>query len=366
MIGSIFRFSFFLSPLAFILSLPSCQQAHGETPIQEEIISNVQEIQAVPVSVQKAVREAFPLKTLVTGKLEAGRQAEIKFLRGGQLTVLSAREGEFIEEGQLLAKVDDSAPQLKLEQSKLTLDEAIVNKKDLLIANGGNPESDSSVSEQKLGLILTLSGYNKAQHHIRQAAYELQQTKVYAPFNGIIADVKAKKFQQVNAGEIICTLIDPRSYEVSLSVLEKEALQLSIGQSVIVEPIAAPNQKHSAQITTINPTVNEQGLVRVRAALRNYSGKKLFEGMNVNVTIEKKLPQKLIIPKNALVIRSGREVVFTFREESGKAQWHYVQSSYENDEFIVIEKGLEEESLVIYDGNQHLVDGAKVSVVHAQ
>jgi multidrug efflux pump subunit AcrA (membrane-fusion protein) len=108
------------------------------------------------------------LRTIATGVLEAARQADITFRQGGEVTVLPIREGQTLRQGALLAEVDDTELQMKLTQTRLALDEAIVNKKDLLIANGGDAEVDSSVSAQKLELILTLSGYNKALHNIRQ------------------------------------------------------------------------------------------------------------------------------------------------------------------------------------------------------
>jgi len=363
MFCSIFRYSLLLmSMYLFSFSLYSCKQAHGETLTPEERVSKVQEVKPVSVKVQKAERRSFPLRTITTGVLESARQAEIKFLRGGQLMALPIREGQSVAKGELLAEVDDASLQLQLEQSQLALDEATVNKKDLLIANGGDAEQDTSVSAKKLELILTLSGYNKAQHSIKQTKYELSQTKVFALFDGIIANVKTFTFEQVNPGESICTLIDPNSFEVTFSILEQEALGLSKGQSVIISPLAAPKKEHRARITTINPQVNAQGLVRVRAALQSAVKIRLFEGQNVKVVIEKKAPGQLVIPKRALLLRSGREVVFTYDETSGKAQWHYVQSSHQNDEQIVISEGLEEGALVIYDGQMNLAHGTTVAI----
>jgi RND family efflux transporter MFP subunit len=302
------------------------------------------------------------LRTIATGVLEAARQADITFRKGGQVTALPIREGQMVRRGELLAEVEDAELQMKLTQTRLALDEAIVNKKDLLIANGGDAESDSSVSAQKLELILTLSGYNKARHNIRQTEYELDQTKVFAPFDGVVADIEARAFQRANTGERICTLIDPHSFEVVFSMMESEALQLNVGQPVLATPLAAAARQYRAQITTINPQVDAQGLVRVKAALQNGADKRLFEGQQVKVIIEKRLPDQLVIPKNARSIRAGREVVFTYDEATGKARWHYVQSSHENDEEVVIETGLESGMLVIWDGHLNLSHDTKVSV----
>lgn len=362
MSGLIIRFGLWSIVCFWSLTLPSCEPAHGGTPPATETGAKVEDIRPVPVKVRKVERRSFPLRTIATGVLEAARQADMTFRQGGEVTALPIREGQTVRQGALLAEVDDTELQMKLTQTRLALDEAIVNKKDLLIANGGDAEADSSVSAQKLELILTLSGYNKALHNIRQTEYELSQTKVVAPFDGVVADVKARAFQRVNSGETICTLIDPNSFEVAFSMMEAEALQLTSGQPVQVRPMAKESRSYRAKITTINPQVDAQGLVRVKASLLSSADTRLFEGQNVKVIIERRLPDQLVVPKNALSIRAGREVVFTCDETTGRARWHYVQSSHENDEEVVIESGLESGMLVIWDGHLHLSHDTKVSV----
>lgn len=342
--------------------MPSCEPARGGTPPVAETAANVENVRPVSVKVREATRRSFSLRTIATGVLEAARQADITFQQGGQVIALPVREGQVVEEGDLLAEVDDTGLQLKLTQTQLALDEAIVNKKDLLIANGGDPEVDTSVSAQKLELILTLSGYNKARHNIRQTEYELSQTKVFAPFGGMVANLKARAFQRINPGERICTLIDPHSFEVAFSMMEAEALRLTSGQPVLVAPLAAPDRRYRAQIKTINPQVDAQGLVRVKAELQSSAGARLMEGQNVEVIIERRLPDQLVIPKSALSIRAGREVVFTYDGISGKARWHYVQSSHENDEEVVIDEGLESGAMVIYEGHLNLSHNTAVTV----
>lgn len=353
-----------ISLLAAIgLALPSCQPAHGHTPAAEESPATAAaEIRPIPVKVRKAERRTFSQRTIATGVLEAARQADLEFQRGGYLASLHVQEGQTVKEGDVIAEIDDTELQLKLEQSRLELDQAMVEKKDLLIANGGHPESDSSVSAQKLELILTLSGYNQALHRIKQTKHELSHAQLTAPFDGIVAGVTTRALQQVNSGETICTLIDPESFSAVFSVLEEEALALSPGQAVTISPLAAPDRKYGARIQTINPRVNDQGLVKVRATLDHTSDDRLFEGMKLSVVLENRLPGQLVVPKSAIVLRSGREVVFTYDENTGKAEWNYVRSSRQNDAYAVIDEGLGKGDLVIYDGQLNLVHGTTVSI----
>ena len=83
--------------------------------------------------------------------------------------------------------------------------------------------------------------------------------------------------------------------------------------------------------------------------------------MNVNVRVQKTLPNQLVIPKKALVLRTNRQVVFTLRE--GKAMWNYVKTGIENATGFIITEGLSEGDSVIYDGNINLAHEAPVSVI---
>jgi hypothetical protein len=115
-------------------------------------------------------------------------------------------------------------------------------------------------------------------------------------------------------------------------LLEKEALAIEIGQKVQVSPLSAPDLTLTGTIKLLNPVVNEQGLVRVQAEisenqLRQKRGK-IWEGMKLKIVIEKAIRNQLVIPKSALVLRSGRAVVFVYDETEKIAKWKYVTVAY--------------------------------------
>jgi hypothetical protein len=112
--------------------------------------------------------------------------------------------------------------------------------------------------------------------------------------------------------------------------------------------------------------VDERGLVRIHARLqpddlRRHSAR-LLEGMNIRAVLEKRLPNQLVVPKSAVVLRSGKPVVFTYDEASGLAKWNYVTVLHENDTHAAIGEGLRAGDLVIYEGNLNLDHDAKVTV----
>ena len=101
--------------------------------------------------------------------------------------------------------------------------------------------------------------------------------------------------------------------------------------------------------------------------LRAYglSGGKLFDGMNVRISVKRSLEGQMVIPKTAVVLRSGKQVMFVV--EDGKAMWKYVHTGLENmTEYTLTNwkaDGLEEGMKVIITGNVNLAHEAPVKVI---
>ena len=295
-----------------------------------------------------------------TGFLKARETSLIKSKTSAKITQLPIQEGSYIEKNNLITKQETDLLELQIQQLQIELQEAIFKKNELLIQQGGEMDMDTSVSEAQLKNILIRSGYHKITQAIKQKEYEISQAKIYAPFSGMVSDVKVKNHQLLSAGETICTLINPNTFEAEFFLLEKEALQIKMGQQAKVIPLAKPDLILAAEIIRINPVVNEQGLVKLYAKVKGKERLKLLEGMNVRVLIENSIPNQLVVPKEALVLRSGKEVIFTYDEKEKLAKWNYVKVAYENESQLAISEGLKVGDLVIVEGNNNLAHDAEV------
>ena len=101
-------------------------------------------------------------------------------------------------------------------------------------------------------------------------------------------------------------------------------------------------------------------MVSVRAQVDGSA--RLFDGMNVRVNVKRSVADQFVIPKTAVVLRSGKQVVFTLQD--GKAMWNYVQTGLENmTEYTVSGDGMEEGVQVITSGNVNLAHETPVKVV---
>lgn len=173
------------------------------------------------------------------------------------------------------------------------------------------------------------SGYEQSKAQYESAKYDVEQATLVAPFDGVVANLFEKEHNIPKTSEAFCRVINAGTMEVDFTVLESELPLIKVGDKVEVT-LCFRCRCTSGSISEINPLVDENGMVRVKARVNG--GNKLFDGMNVRVSVKRSVGEQLVIPKTAVVLRSGKQVVFTLKD--GKAMWNYVHTGLENMEEI--------------------------------
>ena len=334
------------------------------TPSQptEQVETAKPSVSATPVvATQTAQRKAFRWLLLSNGRVSNQSASKIGFKTNGVIAQINVQNGSSVRTGQLLAQLENREQLLALRQAELQLAEARVEINDLLISQGGRKGDTTSVKADVWAYIKLRSGYERGLLALQKARNDVENTYLRAPFGGVVANLKAKPFNATSAAEF-CTLLSQAAPLVELAVLETELMAVQLGQTVVVQPVAFGERSYRGQVIEINPFVSEQGLVQVKARITG-ADKYLFEGMNVRVQVEKNIPNQIVVPKAAVVERSGRKVVFTYAAEtdtSGLAKWSYVTIAHENDTEIALSEGIKAGDVVIVEGNLNLGHDARV------
>lgn len=317
--------------------------------------------QRTEVSISQVVSGPFVIQKVINGKVEALHKTVIKAESSGLVEVYRLEEGKYVRPGDTLIALEKDDLLIQLEQRNNQLDDAIVARNERFINDGGEPDDESSLPARRVRLHNILSGYNKAITGIREIEHQLEKKVLLTPMRGWIADIKVKDKEYITAGQEICTLIDPASFEIKMQWMENEAINLTRGTTVTAYPLLDSGRSVKARINRIRPIVGETGLVTVWA--RIISGNdKLFEGMNMRVEVEQIIPGQMKVPKEALVSRSGRDVVFVYDTTSSLAKWKYVNIAYENKDDLAISEGVQPGDWVIIEGNLNLDHDTGVQV----
>ena len=206
------------------------------------------------------------------------------------------------------------------------------------------------LSPEKIKTSRTRSGLDDAITALNLAEYNFNNTRIHSPINGVVANLEALQWNPSQNYKSLCTIIQDQTMEVEFPVIESEFGFINKGMPVGIIPFINDSTLINGRISQINPQVDETGMVKVKAEFRNNG--RLIDGMNVKVVIRKPVPGRLVVPKEALVIRQGKDVIFV-RQDS-LAIWKYVTVEFENSTSVSVKEGLEPGDLVIVSGNVNL------------
>ena len=349
------------------LLIAACSGDKKNSVSEEEGVSTVLPDTKNDVTVMTLKKQMFNHELVSNGKVSARGKADLRFESSEAVAHIYVKNGDRVRKGQKIAELDKFRLTNKLAQAKESLERAKLELKDVLIGQGYTVDNFDKVPEETMKLAQVKSGYEQSRVQYELAKREEQQATLVAPFDGVVANLFAKPYNLANTSEVFCSIIDTQGMEVDFTVLESELPLIKNGDQVMVKPYADATSSYFGGISEINPLVDENGMVKVKARV---DGKgKLFSGMNVRVSVRRAIGSRLVIPKTAVVLRSGRQVVFTL--EKGKAKWNYVLTGLENaDSYVVSDRnepgvtdGLVEGDVVIVTGNVNLAHEAKVSLI---
>ncbi len=306
-------------PVACCISCRNKTEAQNETTLE----SLPEEKNIVDVIVLK--KQDFTREIISNGKLSAIQKAELYFKNPGIIETVNVQNGQFVTDNTELALLQNDDYRFNAEKVQVALEKAEIDRLDAFLSMGYKSGAEKILPEhQKIADIR--SGYNQAKIQLAEANQQLESISLKAPFSGKVEGLKQKPYEKADLSKPFCTLINDKYFTIEFPLLETEFSQVNTGQKVTVTPIAGAMQTEG-NITEINPRIDENGLVWIKAEVPNPGG--YLEGMNVKVSIKRAISGQLVVPKQAVVLRQNREVLF--RYTGGIAYWTYINVLDENE-----------------------------------
>jgi len=349
--------NFWFYSLCLCLCLPSCSSKKEKT--EEGSVSTVLPDKVDEVRVMRLGLTDFNYELIANGTVSARNKADLRFQLSENIAAIYVKNGDRVTKGQKIAMLDRFKLQNALSQAKVNLERAKLDLQDVLIGQGYTLKDSARIPAEVMQLAKVKSAYNSSLNQYELAAYNLQHSTLYAPFDGVVANLFSKVYNLPDGSQPFCTVIDNLHPETDFKALESELPFLRVGDKVSASPFSSSDYSCEGQIVEINPSVDRNGMVMVKASLNNPKNQ-LYDGMNVKIRVQRSLGKRLVIPKTALVLRTNKKVVFTLKD--GKAQWVYVQTGLENSTGYEITEGLAAGDSVIYEGNINLAHETPVGI----
>ena len=232
--------------------------------------------------------------SLGSGILTYINKTPLKAETSGTVKELPVEEGQFIENGEIIA---------------------IFQNEGLLLTKESN-----------------LIKVNNLELQLEEALKEVENCKIYAPIDGLITNLKElKKGDQIKTNDVLCSIINLNNIVFEISVDELDIPMIEVGQNVNVTVDAiteSSGESFSGVVKTIAAQGTTQGGVTTYPVVIQINEPEgIKEGMNCNASIyivEKN--NVLLIPVEAVTNIGGRSMVFV--KSGGQSQYINMQEGF--------------------------------------
>jgi HlyD family secretion protein len=327
-----------------------------------------------------------------SGYVVARRKAVVSAKIQGRLAELRVEEGSVVRDGELLARLESldyeasvqraraavlrSEADLAESQRQLRLADDLARQNVLAVDQRDAAASRVRIAEAALA---------QAQADLAFYQAQLQNTLIRAPFAGVVVKKMAEVGESVapippgvnistSSGAIVA-LADLATLEVEADVAEANVAKVASGQPAEVTVEAIPDRRYKAVLRQVIPTADRtKATVMVKVTILD-KDKDLKPEMSAKVTFLE--PERepaavradepapvVLVPREAVSSRGGRQVVFVVRE--GKAVARPVVLGMERKGQLIVDEGLSGGETLVARPPDELKDGAAVRVIQDQ
>jgi len=205
--------------------------------------------------------KAMPRWLPVSGTMQPVRQATVKAKVSGDVRQITVREGDSVQAGQMLVRVDtadldarvlERQGQLQSARAQLALAEKTnaMNQKLLkqnFISQNASDNAESSLEVAKGNL-------QAAQAQLRVAQNALKDSVATAPLSGIVAKRHVQPGEKVAFDSPLVTVVDLKDMELQAAVPSSDIPELKPGMTVDLAVDGFTDRKFTGRIERINPS----------------------------------------------------------------------------------------------------------------
>ncbi len=333
-----------------------------------------------------------------SGYVTARREATVSSKVTGKVVEVLIEEGMKVDQGQVLARLDDTnvraalayseaqlvAAKTALGETQVRLEEAqrelrrvaalvetrIGTQSDLDTAQANDKALAARIANQQSAIAV-------AESELAVRRQDLEDTIIRAPFAGIVTVKNAQPGEMISPISAgggftrtgICTLVDMTSLEVEVDVGESYINRVTAGQVVEATLDAYPDWKIPCRVIAIIPTADRQkSTVKVRIGFDQLDSRILPE-MAVRVAFRGEADPAegeagVVIPKAALGSEKGHDFVWVVKD--GRAEQRTVTAAPSMGDETTVTKGLAAGEQVVVEGADKLHEGGRVREARAK
>ena len=338
--------------LAVMAGLSSCSKEQRSSSTPAAVLPKL--------PVLAVERSSVPDLLEAVGTVRAAQTSTLASQMMGTLLEVRVREGDRVQQGQVLAVIDDSQPraglsrataaetaseqQLVAADADLTLAEVTLKRYQVLF-------DKQTISAQEFDVIK--ARYRSAQAHremaqadqaqakaaLAEARTLLEYTRIRAPFDGVITEKRADAGTLASPGMPIFTIEDIRRYRLEANVNEADLVYVKLGQVAPVLIDVFGDSSLKGQVAQIVPAA-DPGSRSFVVKMELPPDVRLRSGLFGRAQFSRGTRQSVVIPRTAVVERGQLQGVFVL-DENKVAALRYVTLGKGEGEAIEVLAGLQ-------------------------
>jgi len=299
-------------------------------------------------------RRTFSLRIPLIGKVESRASVELTALMAGRVEVINAEDQRQLEKGQRVmqlggTRIEDARARLMTEIESLVTQvdlarQTVERLKESLQTRLATKDQLAAAQDAKVGL----------ETQLREAQLNLEtlenQINILAPMEGVFTDRRVSVGQDVNAGQVVGEIIDTSRLRISASLFPPRGVKLQNKEATIR---LSENRTLTGTVRRILPRALSTGAVTVWIEGPQIDTH-LHPGQMVggDITAES-ISGTLAVPKSAIVYDS-EEHPYLFVSKDSSYKPLSIQVGLEQDGWVEVLSGLEEDQLVVTQGAYEL------------
>ena len=306
---------------------------------------------------------------LVSGELRAQREATVRAEVGGSVLQVAPEEGQRIEKGALLARIEartaeDSvnSAQSQLRSAEQASDWATKEAARIenLVKGGALAERDLEVARN--AAIAAKAQVDDVKSRLTSARKALEDATVRAPMSGIVSKRHVNAGDVVSPGGELYTIIDPSSMRLEASVPSEQLDAIRVGAPVVFTVRGYRDQAFEGKIERVSPAADATTRqVPIFVAIPNASGR-LVAGLFAEGRVTREARTALVVPFTAVNENGPKPWVVRVRD--GKAERLDVTLGLRDDqtERVEIATGVQEGDVLLVGASQGITPGTPLRV----
>ena len=325
-----------------------------------------------PVRVAPVLQQEVNQTVTLVGTVEPWKRSVVASEVAGLVQAFSAEEGMAVKRGQLLASLRTETLRIRLDSAMALYRESgaryqrakrdlkrvrVLFKQELVTQT----DFDAAVAEATaLKEHLSQLGAD-----IRQVRDSLNKSRIVAPFDGWITQEFTEIGQWVEEGGAVVEIVDLSHVQVEVPLPERYVSHIQVRDPVTATFDGLPEFEAQGSVFSLVAQADRAARTfPVKVAIPN-SDLAIKSGMVSRVTFQVDRPHRgLVVPKDALVLRGGKQFVFQVNE--GIVEQIPVTAVLHVEDLVEIEGPIQEGMTVVVEGNERLFPGQPVRVLDAQ